>query len=381
VALVSNFRTSPQTFAEKLWRVQWVVLVLVVLIASVGVSSLYSVAGGSFEPWAEQHALRVAVGLASVIALSLIPVRFILAVAYPAYVAALFLLAMVPVLGVVQMGARRWLSAGGIQVQPAEIMKIAIVLALARYYQWLAPERVSRPLWVLLPLLLIALPVGFVLKQPDLGTAILITTMGLGLMFLAGVHWMYFAGGAASIAALAPILWQFLHDYQKRRVQTFLDPDRDPLGAGYHILQSKIALGSGGVNGKGFMSGTQSQLNFLPEKHTDFIFTMFAEEMGFTGSMTLLALYGMLIGLLLSMALTTRNQFSRLVISGAAITVAIYVAINILMVTGLAPVVGVPLPLVSYGGTAMTTLLIAIGVAMSAYVHRAEPLRRDDIRL
>jgi rod shape determining protein RodA len=377
----ADIRLTPHTLTEKLWRINWLVPVLLVLIASVGVSALYSVAGGSFEPWAEQHALRVAVGLAVVIALSLVPVRFILGVAYPAYFAALGLLAAVPLIGIVQMGARRWLGAGGVQVQPAEIMKIALVLALARYYQWLAPARVSRPLWVALPVLLIAVPVGLILKQPDLGTAILIALVGLALMFLAGVHWSYFVGGAASVAALAPILWRFLHDYQKKRIQTFLDPDRDPLGAGYHILQSKIALGSGGVNGKGFMAGTQSQLNFLPEKHTDFIFTMFAEEMGFAGSMTLLALYGILISLLISMALSARNQFSRLAISGAAVTLAIYVGINIAMVTGLAPVVGVPLPLVSYGGTAMTTLLIAIGLAMSAYVHRSEPLRRDDIRL
>jgi rod shape determining protein RodA len=379
--LISDMRTGPQTLTEKLWRVQWLVLVLIVLIASVGVSALYSVAGGSFEPWAEQHALRVAIGLAVVIAVSLVPVRFVLGAAYPAYIAALALLSAVPVLGIVQMGARRWIGVGGFQIQPAEIMKIALVLALARYYQWLAPERVSRPLWVLLPLVLIAMPVAFILKQPDLGTAILIALLGLGLMFLAGVHWGYFAGGAASVGALAPILWPFLHDYQKKRIQTFLDPDKDPLGAGYHILQSKIALGSGGVNGKGFMSGTQSQLNFLPEKHTDFIFTMFAEEMGFSGSMTLLALYGVLIGLIFSMALTARNQFSRLAIAGAGVTMAIYVAINIAMVTGLAPVVGVPLPLVSYGGTAITTLLIAIGIAMSAHVHRTEPLRRGDISL
>ncbi len=373
--------SGPETLTEKLWRVQWLVLALIVLIGSVGVSALYSVAGGSFEPWAEQHALRIAVGLAAVIALSLVPVRFVLGMAYPVYFLALALLAAVPVIGIVQMGARRWIGAGGLQLQPAEIMKIAVVLALARYYQWLAPERVSRPMWVAIPLVLIAMPVAFVLKQPDLGTAILIALLGLGLMFLAGVHWAYFAGGVASVAALAPILWSYLHDYQKKRVQTFLDPDRDPLGAGYHILQSKIALGSGGLNGKGFMSGTQSQLNFLPEKHTDFIFTMFAEEMGFTGSLTLLVLYGVLIALLFAMALGARNQFSRLVIAGSSVTLAIYVAINIAMVTGLAPVVGVPLPLVSYGGTAMTTLMIAIGIAMSAHVHRSEALRRGDLSL
>ena len=376
----TRLRPVSRSLTEKLWRVQWLLLLVIAVVASVGVASLYSVAGGSFEPWAEQHALRVAVGLAIVIMMALVPLRVWLGLAYPAYVAALGLLALVPVIGVVQMGARRWLSAGGLQIQPAEIMKVALVLALARYYHWLAPERVSRPLWVAIPLLLIALPAALVLKQPDLGTAILLAAAGLSLMFLAGVHWAYFAAGIASVVGMAPLLRHVLHDYQLRRIQTFLDPDRDPLGAGYHILQSKIALGSGGLNGKGFMAGTQSKLNFLPEKHTDFIFTMFAEEMGFAGSVTLLSLYGVLIGLLFSMAFAVRNQFSRLLVAGAAVVLSIYVAINIAMVTGLVPVVGVPLPLVSYGGTSMSTLLIAVGLAMCAYVHRGEPMRREDLR-
>ena len=376
----SNFKPASRSLTEKLWRVQWLVLVLIAVVASVGVSALYSVAGGSFEPWAEQHALRVAIGLAVVIVIALVPLRLWLGLAYPAYLVALGLLALVPVIGVVQMGARRWLGAGGLQIQPAEIMKVALVLALARYYQWLAPERTSRPIWVAVPLLLIAAPAALVLRQPDLGTAILLVATGLTLMYLASVHWSYFVAGVAAIAGLAPILRTFLHDYQLRRILTFLDPERDSLGAGYHILQSKIALGSGGLNGKGFMAGTQSKLNFLPEKHTDFIFTMFAEEMGFAGSVTLLALYGVLIGLLFSMAFSVRNQFSRLLIAGSAVVLSLYVAINIAMVTGLVPVVGVPLPLVSYGGTSMSTLLIAIGLAMSAYVHRGEPMRREDLR-
>lgn len=373
-------KPASRSLTEKLWRVQWLVLLLVALIASVGVSALYSVAGGSFEPWAEQHALRVAVGLAVVIVIAMVPLRIWLGLAYPAYAGALALLLLVPLFGVMQMGARRWLGVGGLQMQPSEIMKVALVLALARYYQWLAPTRTSRPFWVAVPLMLIALPAALVLKQPDLGTSILLVATGLALMFLAGVHWTYFAAGVAGIAGLAPLLRHVLHDYQWRRIQTFLDPERDPLGAGYHILQSKIALGSGGLNGKGFMAGTQSKLNFLPEKHTDFIFTMFAEEMGFAGSVTLLAFYGVLIGLLFSMSFSVRNQFSRLLIAGSAVVLSIYVAINIAMVTGLVPVVGVPLPLVSYGGTSMSTLLIAIGLAMSAYVHRGEPMRREDLR-
>jgi rod shape determining protein RodA len=215
------------------------------------------------------------------------------------------------------------------------------------------------------------------MKQPDLGTAILFAAVGFGLMFLAGVNLIYFVAGAAAVGGLAPFLWSRLHGYQQNRILTFLDPDRDPLGAGYHILQSKIALGSGGLNGKGFMAGTQSQLNFLPEKHTDFIFTTFAEEMGFAGSALLLAAYAFLLFLIITMAFGVRDQFSRLLIAGATLVLSLYVVINIAMVTGLAPVVGVPLPLVSYGGTAMMTILTSIGLAMSAWVHRGEILDRS----
>jgi rod shape determining protein RodA len=370
---------APRTLAEKLWRVPWPVILLVAAIGGVGIAALYSVAGGSFEPWAERHALRLALGIALLLALAVVPLRLWLSVAYPAYAAALALLILVPLVGSSQMGARRWLSFAGASFQPAEVMKIALVLALARYYQWLPPERVSRPNWVAVPLLLILVPAALVMKQPDLGTAVLLAATGLGLMLLAGVHLLYFASGGAAIAALLPLIWVNLYDYQRKRVLTFLDPDRDPLGAGYHILQSKIALGSGGLNGKGFMAGTQSQLNFLPEKHTDFIFTTFAEEMGFAGSATLLLLYAMLITALLITSLGVRNTFSRLLAAGAAVLFGLHVMINIAMVTGLVPVVGVPLPLVSYGGTSMTTLLIAIGLAMCAHVHRGEHLRREDL--
>jgi rod shape determining protein RodA len=379
MALSAPIDLRPRTLAEKLWRVHWLVLMMLAIIASIGVAALYSVAGGSFEPWAERHALRAALGLGLVLVLAVMPLRLWLGAAYPVFLLAFVLLALVPLIGVLQMGARRWLGIGGLQFQPAEIMKVALIVALARYYQWLPPERVSRPLWVAVPLLMIAAPTALVLKQPDLGTAVLFTVVGLSLMCLAGVHWAYFIGGSATLAALLPMLWGRLHDYQRKRVLTFMDPEKDPLGAGYHILQSKIALGSGGLNGKGFMAGTQSQLDFLPEKHTDFIFTMFAEEMGFVGSAVLIGLYAVLFGLLFSMAFRVRNQFSRLLIAGAAIVLAVYVAVNIAMVTGLAPVVGVPLPLVSYGGTSMTTLMIAIGLAMSAYVHRGERLSRADM--
>ena len=367
------------TIARRLLRVNWPLLGLVCLITGVGISTLYSVAGGSFTPWADKHAIRLLIGLGIILGMAVVPLRVWMTLAYPAYMLALATLALVPLLGADVMGARRWIRLGEFSLQPSEIMKLALVAALARYYQWLPPEKISRPLWVGLPLLAIAAPVVLVLKQPDLGTAVLFACVGLGLMFLAGVNILYFGAGAATVVALAPVIWNHLHDYQRRRLLTFLDPDRDPLGAGYHILQSKIAFGSGGLIGKGYMKGTQGQLNFLPEKQTDFIFTMLAEESGFVGAVALMGLYGLLILTLLAMAIACRSQFARLLVVGPAITIFIYTSVNMSMVMGLVPVVGVPLPLVSYGGTAMMTVLIGIGLAMSGYVHRHEQVRREDV--
>jgi rod shape determining protein RodA len=377
----NNFASpdGPRSIAQKLMSVHWPVLIITCVIAAIGMASLYSVAGGSFNPWAERHALRFVVGLAMVMAISVISPRFWMSLAYPVYFLALGLLALVPVIGVDVLGARRWIGLGGVQFQPSELMKVALVLMLARYYQWLPAELVSRPKWVLLPLLAILAPVALTLKQPDLGTAVLFAVVGLALMFLAGVSILYFLGGALGVGLAAPLIWSRMHDYQRRRIEIFLDPEKDPLGAGYHITQSKIGLGSGGLSGKGFMQGTQSQLNFLPEKHTDFIFTMFGEEWGFIGVVWLLALYGILLMLILSMAFSCRNQFGRLLVAGASLVIFIYAFINMAMVTGLVPVVGVPLPLVSYGGTSMTTIMFGLGLAMCGFVHRNMSIRRQDL--
>ena len=367
--------SARQTIGAKLTRIHWPVVALMCLLVCIGLSALYSVAGGSFNPWAERHALRFVVTLALVIAIALTPLRWWIALAYPAYAVALLLLILVPLIGTEALGARRWLSVASVTFQPAELMKVALVLMLARYYQWLGSRRVSHPYWVLLPLLAIAAPVALTLKQPDLGTALLFVVGGISLMFLAGVNILYFIGGGILCAVLAPMIWDRLHDYQRRRIEIFLDPEKDQLGAGYHITQSKIALGSGGVSGKGFMQGTQSQLNFLPEKHTDFIFTTFVEEWGFTGALGLLGLYLLLFLLVLSMAFACRSQFGRLVAAGAGVILFLYAFINIAMVTGLIPVVGVPLLLVSYGGTSMTTIMIALGIAMCAFVNRTQGVR------
>lgn len=365
--------------ARRLLKINWLLIAVVSLISCVGIGVLYSVAGGSFQPYAEKHATRLVVGIAIMIFVGITPLRLWLGLAFPVYLLALVGLVLIPMIGTEALGARRWLRFGDFSLQPSEIMKLALVAALARYYQWLAPERVSRPLWVLLPLLAIAAPVVLVLKQPDLGTAVLFASIGLGLMFLAGVNPLYFIGGGAGVIALAPYIWTRLHDYQRRRVLTFLDPDRDPLGAGYHVLQSKIALGSGGLTGKGYMEGTQGRLNFLPEKQTDFIFTVLGEEWGYVGGVALMGLYAVLVMLLLAMAMASRNQFGRLLIAGPALAILFYAAVNISMVTGLAPVVGVPLPFVSFGGTAMMTLFGSLGLAMCGWVNRRESIRRDDI--
>lgn len=364
------------TIAQKLLRVPWLAFVVMALIVGIGLASLYSVAGGSFSPWAERHVIRFLVGAGLMLVIAVVPRGVWLGLANPVYVVALALVGAVLFFGTEGGGARRWLSLGGITFQPSEVMKLALILALARYYQWVGPERVSHPVWLIAPLVIIAAPVGLTLMQPDLGTAILLSVIGLAIMFLAGVHLLYFIGGAAGLALAAPYVWSMLHPYQRKRLEVFLNPDTDPLGAGYHIAQSKIALGAGGLTGRGFMQGTQSQLDFLPEKRTDFIFTMFAEEWGFIGSLVVIGLFAALTLMLLVMASRCASPFSRLVIAGTGVMIFIYTFINVAMVSGLVPVVGVPLPLVSYGGTSMMTIVVAMGLSMCAYVHRGQGMPR-----
>ena len=326
--------------------------------------------------------LRFGAGIAVMIAIGLTDIRFWRMVAPLAYGVSLVLLIAVDIMGVIGMGAQRWIDLGPIQIQPSEMMKVALVMALAAYYAWLDPAKVSRFFWVILPLLLILMPVALVLEQPDLGTAILLLAGGGAVMFLAGVSLWYFAAAIAGATGLITLVlksqgtpWQLLEDYQFRRIFTFLDPSADPLGAGYHITQAMIAMGSGGLTGKGYMQGTQSRLNFLPEKHTDFIFTTLAEEFGYVGTTTLLVLYALIIVFCIASAMSNRDRFGALMTGGIAMTFFLLFAVNMGMVMGLMPVVGVPLPLVSYGGTAMIVLLAAFGLVQSAHVHR--PRGRD----
>lgn len=364
----------PLSLIEKFSRINWALLALIAALAAIGTASLYSTAGGSMQPWAEAHAQRFLLAAGLAIGISVVNVRVWASFANPAYVLALGLLCLVPIIGSSNMGARRWIEAGGLTVQPAEIMKVALVLALARYFHWLKPAQVSRPRNVLLALVMIGVPVVLILRQPDLGTAVLLAFVGLGVMFAAGVSIFYFLGGALGVAAASPVIWMSLHDYQKKRIEIFLNPEADPLGAGYHITQSKIAFGAGGVSGRGFLNGSQSQLGFLPEKHTDFVFTMFGEEWGLIGCLAVLALYAAIVLMLLVMAISARSEFARLVIVGTGLLIFTHMFINIAMVTGLVPVVGVPLPFVSYGGSSIATLMICVGLALSAQVHSQERL-------
>lgn len=362
---------------RKIAYLNWPLVLLLISVAGVGFLMLYSVAGGSFTPWAEPQMKRFGVGLVVMLIVAVIPIWFWRNVAALAYALTIVLLILVDLIGEVGMGAQRWIDLGFMRLQPSELMKITMIMLLAAYYDWLPAKRISRPFWVVIPVLLILLPTLMVLRQPDLGTSLLLIIAGGGMMFLAGVHWAYFVAVlSAGVGLVVAIFqsrgadWQMLKDYQFRRIDTFLDPASDPLGAGYHITQSKIALGSGGWTGRGFMQGTQSRLNFLPEKQTDFIFTTLAEEFGFVGGISLLSLYILITVFCIFIALATRDRFSSLVTLGIALTFFLFFAVNMSMVMGLAPVVGVPLPLVSYGGSAMMVLMVAFGLVQSAHIHR-----------
>ena len=374
--LEHNVKHTPTGF-RKILYVNWPVALLLATISGAGFLMLYSVAGGSFTPWAEPQMKRFAVGFVLMVFVAMVPIWFWRSLSGMAYLVTLVLLVAVELFGTVGMGAQRWIDLGFMRLQPSELMKITLVMFLAAYYDWLPVQKTSRPLWVLIPVIIIIVPVFLVLRQPDLGTSILLLAAGGGLMFLAGVHWAYFAAVIASGVGLVATVfqsrgtpWQLIKDYQFRRIDTFLDPSSDPLGAGYHITQSKIALGSGGWTGRGFMQGTQSRLNFLPEKHTDFIFTTLAEEFGFVGAISLLSLYSLIIIFCVWSALLNKDRFSSLLILGIALNFFLFFAVNMSMVMGLAPVVGVPLPLVSFGGSAMLVLMLAFGLMQSAHVHR-----------
>jgi len=363
-------RPRELSLPEKVWSINWGLVLLVSVLACVGFGMLYSAANGHWDPWASKQIVRYGVALGLMLVVAVVDLKFWYKAAYPIYVIAFLLLVLVEVRGFIGMGAQRWIDLGVIQLQPSEVMKVAAVLALARYFHNVGIDEIGKPLLLLVPAGLVLVPAALVMKQPDLGTALMLVLAGGIMFFLAGVRLWKFAILIAAGAAAAPLAWRFLKPYQKTRLVSFLDPESDPQGAGYHSLQSKIAIGSGGSTGKGFLEGTQSHLNFLPEKQTDFIFTMLAEEWGLVGGLALLALYTLVIIYGYFIAFRSRSHFGRLLALGIVVNLFLYVFINTAMVMGLIPVVGVPLPLVSYGGTAMLTVMFGFGLLMSVYVHR-----------
>ncbi|TWB35894.1 rod shape-determining protein RodA [Nitrospirillum pindoramense] len=361
---------SNMSLSEKLGQISWSLVLLITAVACIGFAMLYSAANGNFDPWATRQIMRFAVGAVIMLVVALIDIRIWLKFSYFLYGIAFFLLIVVEVMGHVGMGAQRWIDLGFMQLQPSELMKVTLVMALARYFHGASLEDTGRITFLIPALIMIVAPVCLVLLQPNLGTSLMLLMVSGAIFWLVGVRLWKFALVIGGVLAAIPVIWHFMHDYQRNRVNTFLNPENDPLGHGYHIMQSKIALGSGGMFGKGFLMGSQSHLNFLPEKQTDFIFTMLAEEMGMVGALVFLALYTLLLVYGYVIAMRCRHQYGRLVAMGLTVNLFLYMFINIAMVMGLIPVVGVPLPLISYGGSSALTVMTGFGLLLCVHVHR-----------
>jgi len=372
----SRIHSDDMSFLGRIKQIAWGQVILICVLACIGFLCLYSASGGSLEPYASAQIMRFLFSLGLLFGIALIDIKWIFRSVWLLYGGTLFLLILVDLLGHVGMGAQRWLDLGIIKIQPSELAKVTTVMALARYYHGKELADVRKIKNLLVPAIIMLAPVALVVTQPDLGTGMAIIFAGTAMLFVAGVPFWLFILGICSAVAAVPIAWQFLREYQKNRVLTFLNPESDPLGAGFHITQSKIALGSGGFTGKGFLEGTQTHLNFLPEKHTDFIFTLWAEEWGFLGGAGLLLLIGMIILYGYWIAFRCRNHFTRLLAFGLTVNFSVYAIVNIGMVMGLLPVVGIPLPLMSYGGTAMLTVMMAFGLIQCCNIHRDSRLPR-----
>ncbi len=363
---------------SKLYDINWLLVSLVMLVGFIGVAMIYAATDGVWSRGAQQHFIRLSVAGIMMIVIALIDLKVWYKLAYFAYFGALLLLLGVEFFGVSVNGSQRWLDAGVMRLQPSEVMKLAVVMALARYYHDIAVWRISRPSGLLGALLIIIAPMVLIIRQPDLGTTLLVAATGFGLVFLSGVNWRVISGAFVASLISVPLFFRFgLQEYQRSRILTFLDPSRDPTGASYHITQSKIALGSGGVSGKGFMNGTQRQLEYVPENRTDFIFTVIGEEFGLIGSLITMGIYLLVIGLCIWLSVQCKHIFSRLLIMGLTITFTLYIFINLGMVMGLVPVVGVPLPLISYGGTVIMTVMTGFGLILSAHLHRKNDLPKS----
>lgn len=373
----TSFKSQSLTLKEKIQGLSFAYILFIFILAGVGVTMLYSAANGHWQPWALHQLLRFGIGLCVMFALAMVDVKYFMRYAYVFYFGVLLLLVIVEIGGHVGMGAQRWINLGFMKLQPSELMKIALVLALARYFHATSLQNIETMRGILTPLLMVLLPALLVMTQPDLGTALMLLFTAGAMFFAVGVQLWKFGIVLLGAVISMPIAWNLLHDYQQNRVLTFLNPERDPLGAGYHIIQSKIALGSGGVFGKGFLKGTQSHLNFLPEKHTDFIFTMLSEEFGLIGAVFVVLVNILILAYSYAFALRTTSYFGKLAAVGLATNFFLYVMINMAMVLGLIPVVGVPLPLISYGGTVIISVMAGFGIILSVNINRNINIGKD----
>lgn len=373
----AGFKSQQLSLKDRFYSINWGYVLCIILLAFIGIVVLYSAANGSWSPWAAKQLARFGVSLGLMLFLALLDVKIYLKYSYVAYFLVLLLLIGVEVGGHIGMGAQRWIDLKLFKLQPSELMKITMVLVLAKYFHGCTLNKIQSVRGIVAPILMALFPAALIILQPDLGTALMLLFTTMVIFFVVGVQWWKFALVGGSAIAMAPIAWQFLHDYQKDRVLTFLNPERDPLGAGYHIIQSKIALGSGGVFGKGFLNGTQSHLNFLPEKHTDFIFTMLSEEFGMIGAVLVVLLNLVIIAYGYLFAFRITSYYGKLVVIGLNTNYFMYVFINIAMVLGLLPVVGIPLPLISYGGTVMLSVMASFGIILCMDINRNINLGRS----
>lgn len=372
----SNIAFDDLNFLNRLKGISWGLVFLVTALAIIGFVSLYSAANGALDPWASRQILRFIFSCGLMFALAFVDIRVIYRAAWPSYGICVVLLIMVHLFGHVGMGAQRWLDLGIVKVQPSELAKIATIMVLAQYFHGIELANIKKMKTLLMPAGIILLPLALIVTQPNLGTGLTLVFVSAAILFAAGISiWIFIIAIGAGLAAI-PVVWMFMHDYQKNRVMTFLHPENDPLGTGFHIMQSKIALGSGGIFGKGFLQGSQTHLNFLPEKHTDFIFTVWAEEWGLLGGIVLLGLIALIFLYGYWISFRCRSTFGRLLAFGIMVNFSIYVFVNIAMVMGLIPVVGIPLPLLSYGGTSMIAVMIGFGLMQSCHINRDSRLPR-----
>ncbi len=372
--LTERIHTSKYSFFDKLLSIDYFLIFIVIVIGAISVFAIHSTEGGEFSYYTKNHLIRLVAFFIMFLFLSFVKITFWYRNAYAFYLFCLFLLILVLLFGITASGSQRWISLYFLNLQPSELMKIAIIVCFARYYHRIQSVDIQSYRFLLIPIILIIIPCYLVISQPDLGTSILIAGSGIFVIWVAGLNIKYFVYSALLLLVSFPFVVSILKPYQKSRILTFFNPDRDPLGAGYQIIQSKIAIGSGGFFGKGYLKGTQSYLEFLPEKHTDFIFTLFSEEFGFLGSIILMLLYILLISRVISIGFSVRSFFAKLYCFGFASAIFLYVFVNIAMVLGLLPIVGAPLPIMSYGGSSMLSIMLGLSIVMSCKIYSQDQI-------